>query len=159
MHKKCRTRARKEVKVVEEVFEAEEALRQYVALQKKMSGLLFEKYGAPKDRFLANVPPSGMLTLEECAWSFQKHGVGVTFTDLSNGVVVNAHQHIECCPECFDTWRLAIYFESRNVRALNIGSSVYDAEEEESLAAMLTKLVELGQVAYFNKIKAYTLSD
>lgn len=142
-----------------QVIEAEKALRQYAVLQKKLSSLLFETYGVPEDRLLTNLPSSGMLTLDDCAWKFQKHGVGVRFEDLSSGVVVDAHEHIECCPECFDTWRLALYFESWNVRALNIGPTNYNAEEEESLAAMLTKLVEIGQVAFLDKIKAYTLSD
>jgi hypothetical protein len=38
--------------------------RGYSRIQGRLCAALFEKHGVAEDRFLANIPPSGLLTLD-----------------------------------------------------------------------------------------------
>jgi hypothetical protein len=143
--------------VVNEIFEAQKALQEYSATQEQLCSALFKEYGPAEDRFLMNVPSSGLLTLDGQVWRFKKHGVGVVFEQLSDRTLVDAHQHIEVCPTCFDVWRLVQYFESKGIHSLNIGSKIYNAQDEHSLAEMLAEFVEIGEVVSRSEIEAFAL--
>jgi len=143
---------------MKEIIEAHKALREYSITQGRLCAALFKEYGAPEDRFLTNIPSSGLLTFDDPVWRFKKHGVGVLFEHLSSHTLFDVHQHICVCPTCFDTWRLVQYFESKGIHSLNVGSKIFQAQDEDSLAEMLAELVNIGTVVSQSEIKAFAFS-
>jgi hypothetical protein len=141
-----------------EIIEAQKALKEYSVAQERLCAALFEKYGVPGDRLLANIPPGGLLSLDGEAWQFRKHGLGVLFEQLSNHLILDVHRHIQVCPTCFDTWRLVQYFESKNILSLNVGSKVFSTQDERSLAEMLGELVRTGALVLRSDIEAFALA-
>ena len=140
-----------------EVIEGQKAFNEYAMIQGRLCAALFERYGLAEDRFLANIPWSGLLKMDGEVWQFKKHGLGVLFEQLSNHVILDVHRNIQACSTCFDTWRLAQYFESKGVLSLNVGSKVYAAQEELSLANMLGDLVDAGIIVWRRDLEAFSL--
>jgi hypothetical protein len=142
-----------------EVIEAFVALTEYSRIQERLCAALFERHGFGEDRFLANIPKSGLLTLDGEVWQFKKHGLGVLFEQLSNHLIFDVHRKIQGCPRCFDTWRLVSYFESKNVRSLNVGSRIFSAQDELSLTEMLEELVDSGVVILHGEDQLFALAQ
>lgn len=128
-----------------EVVEATLVLKEYVTVQGKLCVALFTKYGDAKDRYLTNIPLSGLLELEGEVWNFKKHGLGVLFERLSDHSIVDVHRHIDSCPMCVDPWRLVQYLESKQILRLNVGAKIFDAQDEKSLGDMLDELLRVGK--------------
>jgi len=139
-----------------EVVQAEIALKEFTLVQEKLCAALFKKYGLP-DKYLTNIPPTGLIKLDSEVWEFKKHGVGVYFERLSDRLVVDVHRHIGSCPACVDPWRLVQYLESKNIGRLNVGSRVFDAGDEGALDALLEELLRIGMAARHNETKAFLL--
>lgn len=141
-----------------EVLEAQKTLKEYSIIQERLCLTLFEKYGMPEDRFLANIPHDGLLSLDGDAWQFRKHGLGVLFEQLSSHIIVDSHRYIQVCQTCFDTWRLVQYFESKKIASLNVGSKVFSAQNEGSLSEMIGELAGAGAVIARSDIEAFVLA-
>jgi hypothetical protein len=139
-----------------QVVQAEIALKEFTLVQQKLCAALFQKHGLA-DKYLTNIPPSGLVKLDSEVWDFKKHGVGVCFERLSDRLVIDVHRYIESCPACVDPWRLVQYLESKNIRQLNVGSRVFDAEDEEALNALLEELSRAGRAARHNEAQAFLL--
>lgn len=139
-----------------EVVQAEIALKEFTSIQEKLCAALSHKYGLA-DKYLTNIPPSGLLKLDSEVWDFRKHGLGVCFERLSDQLVVDVHRHITSCPACIDPWRLVQYLESKNIRRLSVGSRVFDAEDEGALDALLEELLRVGRATRHNEARAFFL--
>jgi hypothetical protein len=50
------------------------------------------------------------------------------------------------------------YFESKGIHSLNVGSKIFQAQDEDSLAEMLAELVNIGTVVSQSEIKAFAFS-
>ena len=140
-----------------EVIEAEAALQEYVAIQEKLCAALFSKYGAAQDRFITNIPSSGLLKLDDEVWNCKKHGLGVEFKRMSDLVIVDVHEHIVSCPACVDPWRLVQYLETKHIRKLNLGVKVFDAQDKKSLGEMLDELFRVGRAVRCESGNAFVL--
>jgi hypothetical protein len=131
---------------ISEVVDAEVEIKNFATLQESLCKALFLKHGPAADEFLTNIPRLGLLPFNEETWEFRKHGVGVRFVNLANGIVVDAHTFPHRYPRCFDLWRLEQYFDSKLIYRLNVRSLLFDTANEESLSAMLAELIRLNKI-------------
>jgi hypothetical protein len=129
---------------MDEVVEARKTLKEYGDLQAELCDALFVKYGPVKDDLLLNIPRFGSVEVKHVVWSFKKHGAGVLFERLSDRLIVDAHQYMGTCPTCVDAWRLTQYLESRSIRRMNVGTQIFDTQDEASVLNILTELLRLG---------------
>jgi len=84
---------------------------------------------------------SGKIVFNGVNWKWQKHGAGVAFTNLSNGVVVDAHKHIDK-PNYIDAWRLAYYMETHGTTEILVNDVVQSIDSYRDLRTILDKLCE-----------------
>jgi hypothetical protein len=63
------------------------------------------------DRLIGFPQRSGILEVEGAGWTFQKHGVGFTFTKEKGKAIVNFHKYLSN-PDYFDACRIASYLAS-----------------------------------------------
>ena len=92
-------------------------IQKFVYLQKSLFFAFAKKY--PNVRFGTAVfivpEKDGVVIADGDEWSFHKHGAGVAFTRLRDGVIVDNDREFDR-PEFFNDWRLMSYLESINNR-------------------------------------------
>lgn len=92
----------------------DEVLVEFISLQTALIDEVHKRY---KEALIGGnfylLPRSGVLTVGNYRWRFQKHGLGIRFTCIDGGgEVVDAHVDVSS-GEVIDGWRIAQFLESR----------------------------------------------
>jgi len=133
-------------------------LHEYGALQERLCDALFDRYPIEDVNLLLDLPKRGILSVGDDLWEFQRHGVGVCFTNIPAKEIVDAHVAPATQPGGIDSWRLVQYLESRGIGTLHHETMQYDATSTESLDAMLEQLCRMGLLIVANqKRRIYSL--
>ena len=89
-----------------------EFLREYVEKQKILVETLVSSFGEDVDEFTFKAKLSRTIDALGGKWHVTAHGVGVRFTNDSNGEAIDAHVGLLDAPEIFDAWRIEEYVQS-----------------------------------------------
>lgn len=120
-----------------------ECLQAYVAAQHILIKTLKNTYVCHAPLF-EDVPKRGLLSVNDELWEFQKHGSGVSFTEVATKKSIDAHTEMISYPEGFDAWRLVQYFESIHVNFVDYKSNLFNVTQERNLANLLECLCQDG---------------
>lgn len=112
-------------------------VRQLIELQHKLFFDFKKTYPSVKDyENMLDVPKHGNLTVTGENWKFTRHGVGLKFERLADGLLVDMHKYVNK-PELFDAWRVKHF-----LLAFNIYLSEKEIFQGLSTLAKMGKLVE-----------------
>ncbi|MBO6798148.1 hypothetical protein [Maricaulis sp.] len=90
----------------------ESCCRELVGFQLTLVRTWSETFGL--DMVETASPGTGEIMAGNERWRYRRHGLGVDFVRLSDGVDVDIHDEF-ARPELFDLWRLELFLESRGV--------------------------------------------
>ncbi len=112
----------------------------FLTLQRALLTAFFNAYTNVRDmRLLLDFPKSGAVFVDESdernEWSFSRHGVGLEFRRLKDGVVVDVERAVDE-PRLVTAWRLLEYLGSL--------PSYNEVATERDLTALLEGLVGRG---------------
>lgn len=114
------------------------SLRSQVAGFSEIQADLLSRFAAEfpgaTENLLLNSPKRGELRVRSTRWVFLKHGLGLRFTDLDQGLVIDAHKLYPGIRSPIDAWRLVQYLESTGMVGLT----------ERGVAAELAELAKEG---------------
>ena len=139
---------------------AENILREYARRQARLCNALFERHPVEDVTRLSDLPRQGVLALDDDDWEFSQHGIGVCFTSVADGEVVNARAWVFAYPAGFDACRLKQHLESKNIGRIAHGEMTYNATMKSSLGKMLECLRREGLLVLVDaKAQIYMLND
>jgi hypothetical protein len=118
-----------------------EHLRHYTAIQKKLVTVFLAQYPLSEDPFLSTVPKGGALAIDDEFWEFQKHGVGIAFTEATSKQIIDVHIGIRDFPQGIDGSRIAEYFQSLGIEKVNHFGILYDVTSERKIKKLVTRLI------------------
>lgn len=108
-------------------------IKMFISTQEKLTKALLMKYpDCTNHSLLFNLPKRGEIEVDGRCWNFKKHGVGVEFSNVDDGTIVDVCERIDQ-PNLFDEWRLSLYLESTH-------------KESSELKDDLSGLRESGQI-------------
>lgn len=124
-----------------DIFEDKElilALENFSNTQEKLIRE-FQKQYHPIDNDIGQVkkPKTGRFTAIGQEWKFCKHGIGISFENISSGATIDAHDGIRINKRIFDAWRLSIFFESIGITELLWKSNSFFADDDDSIEKLL----------------------
>ena len=116
---------------------AEDAVRAFADYQRALCRAFQENYPVCDHNFLTDAPKQGAVTAADEYWEFTRHGKGLRFEAVGNGVVVDVTEGIFAGSEFFDAWRLGEYLESISVVTLTFNGNCFDAEDGRQIERLL----------------------
>jgi hypothetical protein len=122
-------------------------IRELVILQHDLSKEFFDRYVKLYGyQGLLFAPKHGEINAGGFKWKFTKHGGGVYFSRLNDGLVVDMHKYIEV-PDLFDAWRLKQFLKSYGKQL-----------SEEDCLSVLNEMVGQGYLVESDKYHHFILS-
>jgi hypothetical protein len=110
-----------------------ERVKELIRMQDALSRRFIENHlGSRGLENLLFAPNHGEINADGFQWKFTKHGGGVLFSRIGDGLTVDMHKHLDN-PKIFDAWRLRQFLES---------FGIYFSEEE--CLGILKEMVALG---------------
>ncbi|MBS1910959.1 MAG: hypothetical protein JST22_03140 [Bacteroidetes bacterium] len=141
------------------MMDSMQLLHEYAALQERLCDALFDRYPIEDTNLLLDLPKQGIMAVGDDVWEFQRHGLGVCFTNPSTNEVVDAHVDLADHRGGIDAWRLIQYTESKGIEALTHEGTEFDATQLSSLETMLEQLSHMGVlVVAKQKPRLYSLT-
>ncbi len=123
------------------IVNAEELINKFIVLKNKLIEKFSKSFSYIKDiEYLSDCPRQGFIEIEGKKWYFQRHGIGICFTEEKSGKVIDIHEGIFNNKKQLNSWALIQYFESINVRYINFQSKIFDADNEDSLDNLIEGL-------------------
>lgn len=124
--------------------EAIDVVREYAAKQAALCRALLQQHSIRDTVRLLDLPRHGNVGLDETFWEFQRHGVGVCFSRVPSGEIVDVPTGVADAPDAFDAWRLIEYLESRGIDELRHRGQAYRVTEGQALKLLLRRLAKDG---------------
>lgn len=122
-------------------------LKEFAETQEKLICEFQKQYHSlSNDSGLLKHPKTGLLSILEEEWKFQKHGVGIVFEEITSGKIIDAHNGINSSKKAFDSWRLSEYFESIECSKIFWESDTYIADDDDDIDRLLKLLKQVNIV-------------
>lgn len=122
---------------------------EFVDLQSNLISAFRQTFPKITDwEYLLDCPRSGCFLAQGEEWKFQRHGVGICFTEQKSGKVVDAHVGISEYLRAFDAWRLCQYFDSIGIEKIVYLSDVFEVCDEDDTEYLLKCLLKDGLIEF-----------
>lgn len=101
-------------------------IKVFISTQEKLIKVLLNEHPECTNYILLfNLPKYGKIKVDDSYWNFKKHGAGVEFSSVDDGVIVDVCEHIDQA-NLFDEWRLSLYLESIHKEAFKLKDELSD---------------------------------
>lgn len=123
------------------IINAQELIHEFILLKNKLIEKFSQSCCYIKDiQYLSDCPREGFIEIDGKKWHFQRHGIGICFTEEKSGKVIDIHEGIFKNKRQLNSWALVQYFESIGVKYINFKNNIFDADNENSLDNLIKAL-------------------
>lgn len=129
-----------------------ELITNFVNIQAQLIAIFLDLYTYISScTSLFESPSSGSFFGLNEEWHFQRHGIGVCFTNAKSEVIIDAHRGMLTFPRAFDPWRLSEYFESINLENISYLSKIYNLSDDTDIEELLNIFEEKNIVTIVDR--------
>ncbi len=123
------------------IINAQELIHEFILLKNKLREKFNQSFSSIKDiKYLSDCPRQGFIEIDGKKWHFQRHGIGICFTEGKSGKVIDIHEGIFNNKKTLNSWALVQYFESIGVEFIYFENQIFDADNENSLDKLIEAL-------------------
>lgn len=112
---------------------------EFILIQNELIETFKQSFPDIKDiQYLSDCPREGEIKIGGEKWHFQRHGIGICFTEKKSGKVVDIHTGIFNNKIVLDSWGLIQYFESLNLTNIEYKNKIFNLENENDIKKIIS---------------------
>ncbi len=120
---------------------APQLINEFILLRNNLQQKFLQSFSHIQDlQYLSDCPRQGAIEIERQKWYFQRHGIGISFTEEKSGKTIDIHQGICSQQDKLDYWELVQYFDSIDVKYIEFNNDIFDVNNEENIAILIEAL-------------------
>ena len=112
---------------VSTITDDRELINEFIILRSKVQDKFCQSFASIRDYdYLSDCPRQGIIEIEGQKWHFQRHGIGISFTEENSGKVIDILEDIFNRKQQLNSWELLQYFESTGVKYIRFDNNIFD---------------------------------
>jgi len=125
-------------------------INEFIILRSKVQDKFCQSFANIKDYdYLSDCPRQGIIEIEEQKWHFQRHGIGICFTEENSRKVIDIREDIFSHQQQLNSWELLQYFESTGVKYIRVDNNIFDINNEDNLNNLI-KVINISDYSSSN---------